>query len=161
MPTPTYTPLANITLGSSAASVIFSSINQGFRDLVLVINAWQTTPTGSNITLNGDSAGNYSNVRMSGTGSATSSASQTGWFGLKTYWTTAPSPGSNVIINFLDYSATDKHKTILTRSNDTVYGVEAWANRWASTAGVTSITIPAGGDTWAAGSTFSLYGIAA
>jgi len=34
-----YVPLANLTLGSSAASVTFSSISQAYKDLVLVIEA--------------------------------------------------------------------------------------------------------------------------
>jgi hypothetical protein len=33
-----YTALANVTLGSSAANVTFSSISGSYRDLVLIVN---------------------------------------------------------------------------------------------------------------------------
>ena len=71
-----YTALATTTLGSSASSVTFGSIPQGYRDLMLVISG---TVTSSNITLairfNGDTGSNYFSVNMRGNGSAASSTS--------------------------------------------------------------------------------------
>jgi hypothetical protein len=61
----------------------------------------------------------------------------------------------------MDYSATDKHKTVLVRSNAASTGVEAIAQRWASTAAITSILVFPSTGSWAAGGTFSLYGIVA
>jgi hypothetical protein len=57
MPTPTYTPLATVTLGTTAASVTFSSIPATYRDLIFVLSGLGGS---ANITLryNGDSGSN-------------------------------------------------------------------------------------------------------
>ena len=162
MPTATYTPLANITLGSSAASVTFSSISQAYRDLVLVWSGKGAT-AGFNhrVQFNGDTTSNYFSVRMSGNGSAASSASNTLSF-LRV--TDVAPPGTtqpDLIFTILDYSATDKHKSVLSRANSVDFGTEAVAGRWGSTSALTQIYMVASGDSFAAGSSFSLYGIAA
>ena len=46
MPTPTYTPLATVTLGTSAASVTFSSIPATYRDLILIFDGTGSGSTG-------------------------------------------------------------------------------------------------------------------
>jgi peptide methionine sulfoxide reductase MsrA len=159
MPTPTYTALANITLGSSASSVTFSSIPATYRDLILVATAQSTpTPAGFLVNFNGDTGSNYTTVVMTGV----ASAAETFTSGQLTYFVQIPSDAQNVLIaQFLDYSATDKHKTYLSRNNSKGEGVEASAGRWANTAAITSMVFTcSGGDTWASGSGFSLYGIA-
>jgi len=67
------------------------------------------------------------------------------------------------ISQLLDYSATDKHKTLINRLNSTNGGsstenVEQQAARWANTAAVTSIEIFGN---FASGATFNLYGVIA
>lgn len=159
MPTNTYTPLANLTLGSSAASVTFSSISQAYRDLVLVM---QVKTTGSNtlarMTFNSDTATNYSRVNMVGNGStATSTASaDDGIFACD-----VSSSDFYVQINqVMDYSATDKHTSVLTRTAREDRTI-ALAQRWANTAAVTTATVTIAAGSFAAGSTFSLFGVAA
>ena len=161
MPTPTYTALANITLGSSASSVTFSSIpTTGFRDLVLVIdNATTSTNQEFNFRFNSDTGSNYSYVYAaavaSGPESVSGSAQTQGRLG--NINTTA----ANHIMQVMDYSATDKHKTVLVRSNN-VGASQTWmlANRWASTSAVNTIRIFTGtGTTMPAGVSFALYGI--
>jgi hypothetical protein len=160
MPTPTYTPLANVTLGSSASSVSFSSIPATYRDLILVATA-KSTPTLATflVNFNGDSSNIYSTVVMTGT----ASAAETYTSGQLTYFVQIPTDALNVVVaQFLDYSATDKHKTFLSRNNSKGEGVEASAGRWANTAAISSIVFTCtGGDIWAAGSTFALYGVIA
>lgn len=158
-----YVPLANITLGSSAASVTFSSISQAYRDLVFVVNATASSGTPNlAFQFNGDTASNYTVVTMEGTGSVTSSASGSLAFGV----TGVNSPdlsttiGSS-IIQVMDYTATDKHKTSLGRGNNTANGVTAAATRWANTAAITSVLLKPNSSTFAAGSTFALYGVSA
>jgi len=161
MPTPTYTPLAEITLSSSAASVTFSSISQAYRDLVLVVSAAGTTTGNLQIRVNGDSGSNYSYVGMSGSGTTTYSYSGTttyAYINYSTYMNTTP--GFMCKLDFQDYSATDKHKAILLRSDDARAGSEAHTVRWANTAAITSIACITTATAFAAGSTFSLYGIA-
>jgi hypothetical protein len=73
--------------------------------------------------------------------------------------------GRNIcIVNIMDYSATDKHKTILQRTGQDYNVVWANASRVAITSAVTSVSCvgsDSGSDQFIAGCTFSLYGIAA
>ena len=167
MATPTYDLLDSTTLASSASSVTFSSISQDYRDLVLVINvkgASGSSTIGVAARFNGDTSGNYSYVTMQGDGSSANSYSSTG----ETYasFVTGILPDETnaglFIAQIMDYSATDKHKTMLSRGNQASDEVGASANRWASTSAISSVTTlctnPA--DNFATGSTFYLYGIA-
>lgn len=170
MGTPTYTPLANITLGSTTASVTFASINQTYRDLVLVVQARTTTDSNFFIQFNGDTGytggtWNYPFVSMTGNGSsATSNYSSTGsgMTGARmnfsayldaTNWHTSKA-------EIMDYSATNKHKTVLTRSGDSTEATETIAARWANNAAITQIVLyPT--NSFTTGTTVALYGIAA
>ena len=159
MATSTYTPIASITLGSSASSVTFSSIPQDYRDLVLVANF---ADNGSvYVRLNGDTSNNYSFVIMSSSGSASEAAKSFAQLGIAFVGSSERQTG---IAQFLDYSATDKHKTILGRQGHTSEVAAATA-RWANTNAVTSIEVSAQQDfistAYSAGSTFTLYGIEA
>jgi len=160
VPTPTYTPLANITLGSAAASVTFSSINQTYRDLIIVVTGTTSLVTNTVIRLNGDTGSNYSFVGAEGNGTAATSFATT---------SSLPEVGristteSNSIIHIMDYSATDKHTIILARGNGTGDLVKMSATRWANTAAVNSIQVLASPSprTFNTGSSFALYGIVA
>ena len=162
MPTPTYTALANITLGSSASTITFSSIPATYRDLILVANT-SVSASSSRVTLNGDTGSNYSTVIMRGGAGTTVSSTSFTFTGIYPSTQVGEPAGTRSAwtIQFMDYSATDKHKTALTRfgNPDPTNGhTQAQANRWANTAAVTSITILDA--TYSAGSTFALYGIA-
>ena len=161
-----YTAIASQTLGSSASSVTFSSIPGTFRDLVLVADAGASGSTYLGMRLNGDTGSNYPQVTMSGNGSQTSSQSATrtniGEMGLD--WGLTASTRANHIFQIMDYSVTDKHKSVLHRRNNDGIEVLALAARWANTSAVTSITlltIGGAAQTFNAGSTFSLYGVSA
>jgi hypothetical protein len=164
-----YVALANVTLGSSTSIVSFTSISQSYRDLVFIINISGLTGTPTNIgsifRINGDSGANYGEVEMTGTGSAASSGGASGQNQLPLPSSESSTP-SMTKLDFLDYSATDKHKTILTRGDRPDNRTTARAGRWASTSAITSVTFYAPDyfagtvDTWNAGSTFALYGIA-
>lgn len=164
MPTPTYDLLDSVTLSSSASSVTFSSINQGYRDLVLV--AKPLPVTGSSIIpyvrFNSDSGSNYSIVTMRGNGSTAASQNATGesWISLLYAFSVQPGYNPQMIMQVMDYSATDKHKTCLIRANQVENGTEASAQRWASTSAISSMTIAGWNANLDAGSTFYLYGIA-
>jgi len=163
MPTPTYIPLQTITLGSAASSVTFASIPQTYRDLVLVAVALGSTTLQGRVRLNSDSGSNYSSVRMSGNGSSSTSASlasQTSG-SISTIATATTGGALQVELQIQDYSATDKHKTMLSRADQSATGAEAFAVRWASTSAVTSVQILTSTGNWAVGGTFSLYAIEA
>lgn len=163
MPTPTYTPLANLTLGSTATTVTFTSISQSYRDLILVVNGKATAGENPTFRFNADTGSNYPQVNMYGNGSsATSAATNSTWFWLAYGTNFSTDEPSNAIVNIMDYSATDKHKTVLIRDNKSSGSTEAQAGRWASTSAVNSIALKFNyGASWAVGTTFTLYGIAA
>lgn len=70
----------------------------------------------------------------------------------------------NMIANIMDYPATDKHKTVISKCSavDNVGGgqmVQTNINRWASTNAITSVLVSAQLAEFAEGTTVSLYGI--
>ena len=159
----TYEPIATYTVTTAQASYTFSSIPATYTDLVMVIAGIPSTSTvGQTIRVNGDTGSNYSTTLINGNGTTAVSArytSNTGWEGMN--YTAALSPIYNTITSILNYSNTTTYKTALTRYNGSNVEVSASVNLWRNTAAITSITalIPSG--TYAAGSTFTLYGIKA
>ena len=157
MATPTYDLLDSVTLASSASSVTFSSIDQSYGDLIFVFEGTGSSTGYSTLQVNGDTASNYSQVEMRGNGSSASSLAFTAN-------TLINRPvfisGNRVMLTsqLMDYSATDKHKTVLSRGGTENTETVAIAARWANTAAITSITMNF--SNFAAGSTFYLYGIA-
>jgi hypothetical protein len=152
-----YVSLATTTLSSATSSVTFGSIPATFKDLVLVIDA--TTLSGIRggiIQVNGSSSG-YSFVYANGDGSSATSASGTASAFSQTAFLTTRSTN---IMHFMDYAATDKHKTALVRFGQAGLSTQMAAERWASTSAITSISVAITVTSFAAGSTFSLYGIA-
>jgi hypothetical protein len=161
MPTPTYTPLANTTLGSSASSVTFSSISGSYRDLILVFNGSASADENMRFRFNGSTSG-YTAIEAAGSGSvtakATNPASGAGYVTIN-----YPSVGTGRTVGvyqFMDYSATDKQKSVLLRNNSSDWGTAMTSARWANTAAITSIQLYPNAGTFSAGSTFALYGIA-
>jgi hypothetical protein len=167
MPSPTYIPMATVTLTSSASSVTFSNIPATYRDLILIVNGSPSDNSYPAIVsrLNADTGANYSRVRMAGDGSGTGSSSATGQTSLdlaSNFGAGSSSSGRFILsAQLMDYSATDKHKTVLTRSGTSLDGVEAIAGRWANTGAVTSWVITITSGAFATGTTFGLYGIGA
>lgn len=165
MGTPTYIALATTTLASNTSTVTFGSIPSGYRDLIVVINTKTNTagPDSMGVRFNADTGSNYSNVRMVGSSGGVSSYSDT----TSVAYIGVPASSSNplsVILHIMDYSATDKHKTILSRGSQGDGWVTLHSGRWANTAAITSLTItPPPGSSWtmSTGGTLSLYGIRA
>ena len=163
-------PLANITLTSTATSLSFVSIASGYRDLRLVCSL--TIPSNTNflnIRLNNETA-NYSKVEMSSNGSSAFSQTRSndnGFF--LPYGTSLPNSStisSVFIIDIMDYSATDKHKTVLWRSSYDISSdprTAVAAGRLPITAAVNSVGIGTdqGPAPFGIGSTFALYGVSA
>jgi hypothetical protein len=160
MPTATYTPLATVTLGTAAASVTFSSIPATYRDLILVMNGSPSTGSYAFLRFNGDTGSNYNYVFMYGDGSGTASSlfsNQTqGYIG-----NIDATVRTTFIAQVMDFSATDKHKTFLSRNGQADGLVIATAGRWANTSAVTSMSVNINSGTFAIGHTFSLYGVIA
>jgi hypothetical protein len=150
-----YIPLATVTLASSSASVTFSNIPATYRDLVLVLEGTSSSPANMNAFYNGDTS-NGTSVFAAGDGTITGSGTNPTNYVGGVY-------GSNRSINILqimDYSATNKHKTTLFRLSVAGTIATMGAARWASTAAITSVQLDLDGAiTFSSGTTFSLYGI--
>jgi hypothetical protein len=158
LPTNTYTPLATVTLGSSASSVTFSSIPATYRDLVIVVAGTTSASSGLYLRLNGDTGANYTAVYAYGTGSSAVSTTSIVINGL--YIGNFTNVNQSVSTNHLmDYSATDKHKTMVGIGSDPSNFVIMNATRWANTAAVTSVLVLPATGTMSAGMTLSMYGI--
>jgi hypothetical protein len=158
MPIATYSPLANITLSGSASSITFSSIPSGYRDLIIVCDGTAGTTSGNlsiNVSFNGDTtSNNYPSLRMAANGVATASSSETPFIG------TMGNLQSNLIIQIFDYSASDKHKPVLSRQNSTGNNlVSAYALRWTNLSAISSLTLGVQSTQFNAGTTAALYGI--
>ena len=161
---PTFTPIATTTLGSSQTSVSFSSFS-GYTDLRLIASI---LPTGAgaaiNLTVNSDTSTNYSWTALYGTGTAAVSSRTTNFANLIAGYglgssTTIP---TQFDFNFQNYSNSTTYKTLLTRFTDNSQGLTGAAvSPWRNTAVITSIQIVTPTSSYAAGSTFTLYGILA
>ena len=68
---------------------------------------------------------------------------------------------SQQVVQIMDYSATDKHKSVLLRHSDSARQAAAYAARWANTAAITSMVLAPSSGTFSSGSSFALYGMAA
>lgn len=166
----TYTPLASITLTSSASSITFSGYDMSYTDLVLVSVVTCSTADGNQrMTVNGDSSSIYSTTRIAGNGSTATSGRYTSlaYFLLSGGAINPPSSASGQILitNFMNYSNTTTYKSILVKagnaSGSTYPGVESNVELYRSTNAISSFTLSTDSATFSSGSTFSLYGIQA
>jgi hypothetical protein len=170
MATNTYVALATQTLSSSAATITFSSIPQGYTDLVLV---FQCTASSANMNFdirvgNGtvDSGTNYSGTYLVGASGGASSSRLSNQDLMRTGQNCFIRTSGDVfqcISQFMNYSNTTTNKTVIHRlGNANQSTVESSVSLYRNTAAINIITIGSfSGATMAAGTTASLYGIAA
>lgn len=165
MATTTYEPIATQTLGSAASAITFTGISQSYTDLVLVFNGDLTSITGCSIRVgNGsiDTGSNYSLTRIWGKVDGTygsnreSNGDQIRW----DYWAAGNGSRRNAIFHIQNYSNTTTYKTILARTNIPSTETLATVGLWRSTSAINQVSLMlAGGTTYVAGSTATLYGI--
>jgi len=159
----THTPIATQTLASAASSVTFSSIPQGYTDLVLIANRLSSSLDNLSMQFNGDTGSNYSFTVLYGTGSTAGSArsSNTNNPYLDYYAASESTFAAPVILNIQNYANSTTYKTTLARGSNASRGVDATVMLWRSTSAITSILLKChDGSNFTSGSTFSLYGIA-
>ena len=172
MPTPTYTPLATVTVATSASSITFSNIPATYRDLILVTSTRISSGgAGVRLQFNGDTGSNYNTVMARGGTSPVNVSSQvlssqTNVFVLGQGWTSSGASPSPAITQIMDYSATDKHKTVLNRGQafESTGGeteIEMTATRWGNTAAINAIAVFPTASTFNVNTTVSLYGVIA
>jgi len=153
--------IGKITLTAAQATVSFTNLPQNYRDLKLVITATNSVGASNGIWMrfNDDAGGNYSYTYMRGSGSAAYGTSVTGTTYSSIGWLSNTNP-TPVQASIMDYTATDKHKMVISRSDEVAGYLFAWVNRWASTSAINSLTLfNESSGNFAIGSTFTLYGV--
>jgi len=156
----TYTPIATQTLGSTAATVTFSSIPSTYTDLVLITNESLTSNTmNSKMTFNGSSASDYSRTYLIGYASTVISGRETNQNGIPYgYLASTSHQGLNRLM-LMNYSSTSVYKTVLTREDNASDRTSTAVGLWRSTSAINQITLTVASGSYTAGSTFTLYGV--
>jgi len=158
----TYTELRRTSVGTATPSVTLDLTGiSGYTDLVLIADNVGSSASVVDLRMrfNGDSSSLYSDTELFGNGSSALSDRHSN----TTFAKLAYSGGSDkplVIANIMNYSNTTTNKTVLIRDNASTNAVVARVCLWRNTAAITSLEISYSSGNIAAGSTFSLYGIA-
>jgi hypothetical protein len=167
MPT-TYEPIATQTLGSAAATIIFSSIPATYTDIKVVIigirDSGNLAPT---MILNSDTGTNYSNTNINGNGTTANGSvtNNSNRLGNADFWTNDATLPIFVSYDIFSYAGATRKTCLYTVSIDrnnagaTVAGCGMWRN----TAAINTITInnSGWGTNFGVGSIVTLYGIQA
>ena len=167
-----YDSLATVTLSTATATVTFSGIPTGYKHLQIAglsrANTAGTNDVTGYLRFNGDSSSSYSTHRMYGYGGgggagydASSSATQISFATVLEGGNTA-NCFSVVVCDILDYSSSSKFKTTLSISGadtNSLGMVYQTSGNWRSTSPVTSITLSPSSGSFAANTSFELYGV--
>lgn len=166
--------ITDVTVATPQASIDFSSIPQGYTDLVIFSSLRTNRATEvrdvARMQFNGNTATNYSNKELynlcnSGTAS---SANETGQTGVRYAWPTAAGATANTFSNDTIYIPNYTGNNQKSISVDSVAETNAIgsdqnvliAGLWNQTSAITSIKIyPVVGTGFIAGSTATLYGV--
>lgn len=160
--------IASTTLGSTNTAIEFTSIPGSYRHLQLRLTIRDTFSataiSGPFVRFNGDSGLNYScyNINTNGASIFMDNFNPASYASPSTY--PAGNAGAGVyatfVIDLADYASTNKHKAVRFISGYDNNGsgfVHFGGATWRNTAAITTIRIQAG-NTFAVGSTLSLYG---
>lgn len=157
MPTPTYTLIQEEVLGSSQATITFSSIPQTYKDLVVeTICSDSNNNTFGLMRLNGDTGTTYSRTLMNGSGTAAASVLNSNinqW-----YFNYQTSTGFSVF-QIMSYRNTSINKTGLMRGTRPGTDTEVSSHLWRNTAAITSLSLLPASGTFNSGSIFRLWGV--
>jgi hypothetical protein len=166
----TYVALRTETLAVATNTITFNLTGiSGYTDLVLVMNALQTSPSVNQTRIRVgnssiDSGSNYSQTILYGNGTSALSTRASNQSFIDFDYMGAPGISGNpniIVANFMNYSNTTTNKTILHRSGQTTTGTDAIVSLWRSTAAINLINVfTSSGNNWTVGTTFNLYGIA-
>jgi hypothetical protein len=166
-----YESIATLNVTSAVSSISFSSIPATYQHLQIRYIARSTRVTSGSYLIfqaNSDTANNYANHGLFGTGATAGSYAVTATNeALEAYVTSAGDSASifgACVCDVLDYASTSKYKTFRGLTGADVNGTNGQlrfsSGVWMNTAAITSITIKDGNganlDTY---SSFALYGI--
>jgi hypothetical protein len=170
--------IQRITATGGETSLSFTSIPSNYKHLQIrsLTKTTNTTNAGANIMLrfNSDSSSSYALHRLSGDGStasASATAPSTDGINLSDFAQRSSTQLANIyaagIIDIHDYSSTTKNKTVRSMygndSNQTGAGlwlIYLYSGLWINTSAISTVTFSiASGTSFAAGTTFGLYGM--
>ncbi len=163
-------PIGVVTVGSGgASSITFSSIPATYTHLQ-IRSISRGTFAGSNtpvrFTVNSDTGSNYSTHWLTGNGSSASASAETSVAYLYSFRqpanTATASAFGTGITDILDYTSTNKYKTVRSLSGYDTNGageIHLFSGLWMNTNAITSITMFPNVDNFAQYSQFALYGI--
>lgn len=162
MPTSTEVPIYTTTLSSSATTIdIDLSSHQSYTNIKIVASMKLLGADGIRMRLGNtslDTGSNYSFTYMYGTGGAKGSFNGNN--------NTSASIGDGMSNSFgvfnwhiMNYSRTDCHKTILSKTGTPTRDVQVINNLWRSNSPIKMISMYTEGSGFAAGTTISVYGI--
>lgn len=150
------------TLGTTAASIEFTSIPQDATDLLILTSLRDNGGVGqaTNISFNG-STSDFSGRYLYGSGSSASSGVLARYVGSTRSDNTANTFNSTSI--YIPNYSGSTHKSFsvdnVTENNATAADQNIIAGLWSNTAAITSLAISPNANSWVAGSTISLYKI--
>jgi hypothetical protein len=155
--------IATTTLGSSAASITFSSITGSYTDLRIVLNGIGTAGAGNSaIRFNNDTATNYSSTFLGGDGSSATSQRNTSDNEIEIDIGGYGSAPQLYTIDIFSYAGSTYKTALSTQSSDQNGSgrVTRSVGLWRSTSAITRVDlIIVGGGSYDTGTTATLYGI--
>lgn len=171
--TDSYESIQTYTLGSTTASVTFSSIPSTYKHLQIRYMARQdaggSDRGAQEMRFNSDTGSNYSYHLLFGDGSSASALAYTSTDSIYTALSdlTSSTAAANIfgvgVIDILDYQNTNKYKTTRTLcgqdQNSTSGRIFFTSGNWRSTSAITSITLFPETGSYVQYSHFALYGI--
>jgi hypothetical protein len=160
----TYEPIQTYTLTSTSTLITFSSIPATYTDLFVACQIQRTSGTlAMRITVNNDTSALYSYTRLSAyTASAVASDRATGaanwqpWFNGAVFTNIA-----SFNMNLMNYANTTTFKSALFKNAEAGGEVTVTAGLYRSTSAINRIDFTAATNSFAIGSSFTLYGIKA
>lgn len=162
-----YNAIGSITLSSAQTTVTFSNIPQIYTDLVVVCSLVATSATLQNapqLRINGDSRNNYSATALNGNGTNAASGRWSNQSVIYAdYYGILQNDSIGIMTaHFMNYTSNTSYKTVLIRSGKVNKETTATSGLWRNTAAINSIQlITDSPNTFAAGTTFNLYGVGA
>ena len=160
--TTAYESIATVTVGSGGSSTIsFTSIPSGYSHLQLrgIAKGSSALAYGA-ITVNSDTAGNYSTHYLIGNGSTASADHDYSQATGPNQIVTSNGQFSAFVIDILDYGNTNKNKTFRSLNGYDANGsgyIDFLSGAWYSTSAITRLDIV--GTTFQQYSSFALYGV--
>jgi hypothetical protein len=159
-------PIASTLVGAGGSSVItFNDIPQTYKHLqVRTMCLTSASATDVKLQFNSDTGSNYTQHLLWGNGSAASAGSYTSTTyipaGVTSITTANPAAG---VVDILDYTNTNKYKTVRTLSGSDTNGVGGFiffeSGVWMNTTAITSLILAPYSGTFNQYSRISLYGI--